>query len=193
MRQFPAMLQNYTTLYSGRIEHMDRIFCRTFSFFDCKLKPTILAFAWVGGLLLGAVVSVSADNLLASTMRAALSGSMSIMGPVAVVLLPLFLSAYAVYFSQPIMLAAVVFLKAFLFAYAGAALLILYPVSGWLLRWLLMFSDMVTMPILWFLWISVSFDNRESLHRRIVICAFCSVLVGCVDLFMIVPFLARLI
>ena len=91
------------------------------------------------------------------------------------------------------MLAAVVFLKAFLFAYTGAAILILYPVSGWLLRWLLMFSDMVTMPILWFLWISVSFDNLESLHRRIVICAFCFVLVGCVDLLMIVPFLARLI
>ena len=172
---------------------MDRIFCRTFSFFDCKLKPTILAFAWVGGLLLGAVVSASADNLLASTMRAALSGSMSIMGPVAVVLLPLFLSAYAVYFSQPAMLVSMVFLKAFLFAYTGAGLLILYPVSGWLLRWLLMFSDMMSLPILWFLWVSGNFKSRAELPCRVVICAVASVVICCVDLFLVAPFLARLI
>ena len=172
---------------------MDRICCRSFSFFRCKLKPNILAFAWLGGLFLGAVISVSADNLLASTMRAALSGSMSITGPIAVVLLPFLLSAYAVYFSQPTMLISVIFLKAFLFAYTGAGLLILYPVSGWLLQWLLMFSDMMSMPVLWFLWISGRFKNRISLPYRIVICTACSVLIGCVDLFMIAPFLARLI
>ena len=127
---------------------MDRIVCRSFSFFYSKLKPNVLAFAGIIGLFLGSVVSVSTDKLLAPTMRAAVFGSMSITGPIAVVLLPLLLSAYAVYFSQPVMLVLVVFMKAFLFAYTGAGLLILYPVSGWLLQWLLMFSDMMTLPIL---------------------------------------------
>lgn len=172
---------------------MDRIFCRSFSFLHCKLKPNILAFAWIGGLFLGAVASVSADKLLASTMRAAVSGSMSITGPIAVLLLPLFLSAYAVYFSQPALLVAVAFLKAFLFAYTGAGLLISYPVSGWLLQWLMMFSDMMSLPLLWLLWISGDFKNQSLLTCRFVVCAVASVLIGCVDLLLVAPFLARLI
>lgn len=169
---------------------MDGIFCQDFSSFHCKLKPNFLAYAWISGLLLGAVFSVSADDLLTSTMRAAVSGSMSISGLIAVILLPLLLSAYAVYYSQPILLVSVVFLKAFLFGYTGAGILFLYPASGWLIQWLLMFSDMMTLPILWLVWLSGSLTSPP---RRIVGCTVCAVLIGCVDYIVIAPFLACLI
>ena len=171
---------------------MDGIVCRNFSFFRRKVKLKILVFAWIFGLLIGAVFSVSADKLLFSTMRGAILSSMSITGPVTVVLLPLLLSAYAVYFSQPAMLVLVVFLKAFLFAYTGAGLLMLYPVSGWLLRWLLMFSDTMVMPILWLIWLSDSTEGSAFKVRRIAICMAGAMLISCVDLFQIAPFLSRL-
>ena len=158
-----------------------------------KLKPCYLALAWIGGLLLGAMLSVSADKLLTSTMRAAVSGSMSISGLIAVVLLPLLLSAYAVYFSQPVLLISTVFLKAFLFAYTGIAVLISYPASGWLIQCLLMFSDALMVPFLWWVWLCATSGSRNPSLRRIVACTVWSALVGCVDITVIAPFLARLI
>lgn len=171
---------------------MDGIVCRNFSFVHRKVNLKVLALTWICGLLLGAILSVSVDKLLLSTMRGAMISNMSITGPVTVVLLPLLLSAYAVYFSQPAMLVSVVFIKAFLFAYTGAGILMLYPVSGWLLRWLLMFSDMMTMPMLWLIWLSNSKGGFVSIFRRIAICVVFAMLIGCVDLFQIAPFLTRL-
>ena len=164
-----------------------------FVFFHCKLKRNYLAFAWIVGLLLGAVLSVSADKLLASTMHAAISGSMSISGLIAVVLLPLLLSAYAVYFSQPAWLLLIIFLKAFLFAYTGAAILILYPTSGWLIGCLMMFSDALILPFLWWFWLFSASAPREQVLRRTAACAIWFLLIGCVDFAVVAPFLAHLI
>ena len=166
---------------------------QSISSFHCKMKLRVLVYSWVSGLILGAVLAVSSGNLLDSTMRAAVSGSMSISGLIAVQLLPLLLSAYAVYYTQPVLLVSVIFLKAFLFAYAGAGILILYPVSGWLIRSLLMFSDILTIPVLWFIWICVVPAAQYPMLRRIAVSALWSVLVGCVDMTLIAPFLARLI
>ena len=69
---------------------------QSISSFRCKMKLRVLVYSWVSGLILGAVFAVSSGNLLDSTMHAAVSGSMSISGLIAVQLLPLLLSAYAV-------------------------------------------------------------------------------------------------
>ena len=161
--------------------------------FHCKLELRVLAYTWIFALILGAGLAVSADKLLASTMHAAISGCVSISGLLAVVLLPLLLSAYAVYYSQPFLLVSVVFLKAFLFAYTGAGILILYPASGWLIQMLLMFCDTLSLPFLWHIWLCAVSDWQGSILARITTSAFVSVLIGCVDLTLIAPFLARLI
>ena len=172
---------------------MDRFLNLSISFLHCKSKHKFFAFVWVSGLILGALTSVSADISLASTMRAALCGGMSIFGLLVVVLLTLFLSAYAVYFSQPVLLVSVVFLKAFLFAYTGAGLLTLYPSSGWLIRYLLMFSDTLMMPLLWWFWLCAESGERVALLHRTAFSTLVACSIGCVYYALIAPFLARLI
>ena len=172
---------------------MNGSFRQYFSFSRCKLKRNLLAHVWICGLVLGAIVSYSADNFPASMMRAAACGSMSISGLLVVQLLPLLLSAYAVYDSQPVLLVSVVFLKAFLVAYTGAGILIFYPVSGWLIRGLLMFSDMLTLPLLWFIWLSADPDSRIPFVCRAAFSTVLALVIGSVDIILIAPFLARLI
>ena len=165
----------------------------SFSVFRCKSKRNSLALAWICGLILGSLLSVSADTLLAPVMHAVVYDGMSISGLLTVILLPLFLSAYAVYFSQSVVLILLAFLKAFLFSYTAAAILITYSVSGWLLLFLLLFSDLLMLPILWSLWLCAASVPNDRVLRRIGICVIFALLISFVDYTVIVPFLASLI
>lgn len=187
------MLQNCTPRHCRRFDNMDRFLNRNLSFLHCKSKCSLLAFAWISGLLLGAYFSLSADTILSSTMLAAPFGSLSISGLLTVLLLPLFLSALAVYFSQPILLISVVFLKAFLYTYTGIGLLLTYHSAGWILRFLLMFSDTLMLPILWLIWLRAAPWDRRALYRYGVVCTIFAFLIGCIDYAYVVPFLAHLI
>lgn len=172
---------------------MDRLLRHNFSFLHCSPKRSVFAFLWVGGMILGAVLSLSADTLLVSTMHAAVHSSMSISGLLISILLPLFLTALTVSISQPMLLFPIVFLKAFLYSYIRVGLLVSFDVAGWLLQMLLMFSETLTLPLLWYCWLRAASDDRRAAFRCALICTFFAVGIGCFDYAFVVPFLARLI
>ena len=172
---------------------MVRLLHLNLSFLDCRTRRVILAFAWISGLFLGSLISLAADNILSSTMLAAAHSGMSISGLLAVLLLPLLFSALAVYISKPIFLIPIVFLKAFLFSFSAAGFLIACDSAAWLFCFLMMFSDTLMLPFLWWFWIiSLTLESRTAI-RGAVICTVCAFVIGFCDYFFVSPFLAGLI
>lgn len=172
---------------------MDRFLHLNLSFLRCRTLRTVLALLWIVGLLLGAVVSLSADTLLSSTMRSALHSGMSIFGLLAALLLPFLITALAVFISQPSLLLPVAFLKAFLFSFTGTGLLTAFGTSAWLLRCLLMFSDTLVLPLLWWLWLRLLSDDRNTALYSCLFAVAGTVLIGCFDFALVSPFLVSLI
>lgn len=172
---------------------MVRLLHLNLSLFDCRTRRLILAFAWILGLLLGSVISLAADNILSPTMLAAVHSNMSISGLLTVLLLPLLFSAFAVYISKPILLIPIVFLKAFLFSYSAAGFLIACDSAAWLLCFLMMFSDTLMLPFLWWFWIRTLTLESSTAIRSAVFCSLCAFVIGFCDYAFVSPFLAGLI
>ncbi len=155
-------------------------------------KETIpfLASAWLLGLVSGSFFSVSAGNSFLLTMRAAASSHVSIFGLLASILLPLLFSAFAVYISQPWLLVPIAFGKAFFFSYLALAVLSAFGSAGWLIRWLLMFSDSLSLPVLWWYWLRAVSGRRKFADTAAAFLA--ALVIGSVDFYMISPVLANL-
>lgn len=164
-----------------------------FSFLHCRTQRTALASLWIIGLLFGAVIALSADTFLVPTMLSALQGSLSIFGLLIALLLPLLITALAVYISQPILLFPLAFLKAFLFAFSAVGVFASVGESAWLIKGLLMFSDTLALPFLWWLWLQVVDSEDGTVLRCMVPAAVFVVLIGCFDYAFVAPFMARLI
>ena len=153
----------------------------------------ILACVWICGLLSGTFLSLSAGDTLFSTMRAAVYCGMSISGLLCVLFLPLLFTVLAVYISRPLLLLPVAFLKAFLFSFSGTGIFTALHVSGWLFWCFLMFSDILTLPFLWLVWLDSLSDDHKAVFGRCMLSMFAALLIGCFDYAFVAPFLARLI
>ena len=172
---------------------MDRLFNLNLPFFQQKPRSFVLASVWICGLLLGAVFSGFITTELSSSMLSAVRCGVSLFGLLAIRLLPFLLSALSIYFSQPILLCAVVFLKAFLYSHFGTGLLITYRSAGWILFNLLTFSDTLILPVLWLFWLRGITDRGHASYHVQAIGALYTVAVTCIDYTYIAPYLVRLI
>lgn len=153
----------------------------------------VLAFCWLAGLVCGILVCLSAGSSLSSWMRSTVFGSVSIVSLLFAAILPFLLSAFAVYISKPALLLVICFCKAFLFSFVSLGVYQAFGSAGWLIRLLLLFSDCMLIPLLFWYW-----------HRHLMSkCSFCvwesvfvlalSVLIGSIDFSIISPFLVSLI
>lgn len=163
------------------------------SVFCCRTLRSWLALIWCVGMLFGALASLTADISYSSTMHAALFGSLSISGLLAALLLPLLITAFAVYFSKPIWILPLAFLKAFMFAFTATGLMVSFGSAGWLVRLLLMFSDTLVLPILWLVWLLSLESGSDAAFRYCLPAAAFIFLICCFDFTVVAPFLARLI
>lgn len=171
---------------------MDRFLNFNLSAWRCKKQIFLLACAYLIGLISGVLFSMSASGALYSTMRTAVSGRVSVFGLLSAILLPLLFSALAVYISKAWLLIPIAFCKAFLFAFLGIGIMASYGSAGWLIRILLMFSDILTMPLLWWYWLKA----LSGAHTRVwhaAAAAAPALLIGSIDYCVISPFLANLI
>ena len=163
------------------------------SFFQCRTAHAKLAVLWLLGLLFGSLMALSADILLVPTMRSAVSAGMSIFGLLAALLFPLLFTAMAVYISQPKLLLPVVFLKGFFFSFTGVGFLVAFGSSGWLIRCLLMFSDLLVLPLLWWVWLQSFANAQHATLRHNALAAVIAAAIGCIDYAWVAPFLAGLL
>ena len=172
---------------------MSRILCHNLPEWWRKGASVFLAFFWFFGLVAGVLTALSASDLLSASMRTAVFSRVSILGLASAVFLPFLFSAFAVYIQCPFLLLPIAFAKAFLFSYLGLGVIEAFGSAGWLIRVLLMFSDIVLLPVLFWFWIRyISGDSRYG-SRATAVCISVAALVGSIDYCVISPFMANLI
>ena len=151
-----------------------------------------LCLVWLSGLLLGTFFAVGLDDSFSSLMRPSLSDGVSIFRQLATVCLPFLFAAYAVSINKPGLLLALCFVKAFCFSFCGMLIYSAFGSAGWLVRYLLQFTDILSAPILF--WYCLGHVDRPYRAKRdLLICASLSALIVCIDYFAVSPFLAELI
>ena len=168
--------------------------------FQKSLRPlggrgcsVLLAMFWICGILFGASVFLFAGHHLFPLMRGIVSGSVSIVSLLCVTTLPFLFSACSVYVSKPALIFPVCFLKAVGFSYISAGILISYGSSGWLIRWLSMFSNFISLPLLFFFWQRhIGREHNISFLEVFVVLSVLIFIVS-IDYCCISPFLAMLI
>lgn len=152
-----------------------------------------LAFSWFSGLVCGIATFSSAAAFLIPQMRGSLYGSASIVSLLCVTCLPFLFSAFAVYLSKPQFLLLICFCKAFCFGFVHLGVQLAFGSAGWLLRWLLCFSDSVTAPLLYLYWLRHLDGFRDFSGLEAAFFLSLAVLCASFDFVKISPFLADLI
>jgi len=153
-----------------------------------KLRLAFLALIWFAGFGAGLMIYRSAQTVLVSVMLGASHSTLSIVGLLLMILLPILITVIAVHDSKPALLYVLCFLKAVLYSVAVLSVYGTYGSSGWLVQFLLMFTENCTMACLWLLWIH-SILTRFRVSQRIVwICSGAALSAGLLDLFVISPF-----
>lgn len=177
----------------GRFTAMDRFLSLNLSAPRCKCSEGLLACAWIFGLISGIFFSFSAGDSFFSLMRSAADGRVSICGLLSTILLPLLLSAFAVFISKPRLFIPIAFVKALAFAYCGIGVWLAFGSAGWLFRCFLMFSDICMLPVLWWFWIrNLGTDTRKPFRTFLTVLA-AALFIGFLDFNVISPFWASLI
>lgn len=128
-----------------------------------KVGLWILAFAFASGLAAGAILSLSSDKASLFWIRGAAEANGSTIGLVSVTLLPFVFSVVAVYANRVWLLFPIAFCKALSFGRISLDIFRAFGSAGWLMRILLMFSDILCLPLLVFLWIRYGL-RRKHLH-----------------------------
>lgn len=158
-----------------------------------KGRRFLLACCWIAGLLCGAWTGLSADSFLFLWLRGILWATPSMAGLLCVVLLPFLLSTLVVFLFRPGLLLLVCFGKAFLYAFASVSVLLAFGSAGWLFRWLLLFSDCVCAPVLYWFWLRYLPGDRRLCVWDTAWMLSMGLLAGSLNYSVVAPFLARLI
>lgn len=158
-----------------------------------RIYRPLLAFFMFLGLVFGFLCSADSTVFLHSLMRPVVCYRVSIVGFICLLLVPFLLSAYAVFLSSPLLF-PLCFAKFFSFAYSAKMLMLAYGDAGWLARWLLLFSSVLSLPVLiWFCMRHVDGRSRENFWRDLGLCTVLLIGIGSFDYRVISPFLVRLI
>lgn len=152
-----------------------------------------LAFFWIAGLLLGICLYFAAGSFYSSVMPGALQGTVSIVSLLCISILPFLFSAFAVFASKPFLLLLICFWKAFQFSFVSLGVLCSFSGSGWLIRWFLMFSDMISLPLLYWFWVRHICAKRFLSGTEAFVIVSLFILIGSIDYCYISPFFTNLI
>ena len=166
----------------------------SFNTFSSSLKSSdfILSFSWIAGFALGCSASRGGAVLIASWMRAADLGSVSIVWLFTSLLLPFLFSAAAVIFQLNWVVYLIAFCKAFLFGFCTCGIMLSYHHAGWLICLLLFFSEFSLFPCLFF-FLRRCLSGKPVRWLAIATPSAYAFLIVSVDRCVISPFLASLI
>ena len=115
-----------------------------------KYAVFTLACSWISGLILGISISKSVSVEVPASIAA--SPNASPYGVVMVTLFPILVSVLLMYMSQNWLIPVIAFFKSFSFSYVSWILMRDFGSASWLIQFLMMFSDCVSLPLLWWFW-----------------------------------------
>lgn len=153
---------------------------------SCSEKTCMLAFFFLAGILCGSYFSFRTGSVSILLMRGISKGSVSIVSLLLALFLP-FLLSFASCVLDSVLLFPICFCRGFLFSYIQTGFILSFPSSGWLLRWLVLFSDGTSQAVLYLFW-------RQSIVKKLVgreslvpfVCLL--VLIGLFDFYIILPY-----
>ena len=169
---------------------MNRVLCLRLSAVLRKYAIPCLAFSWIFGLISGLWAVGYGDFHLAGLEDS--FRSYTPFSVFSVALLPVLISALVVFAEQSWLLLPISFLKAFSFAYVSSLVTGGYGSAGWLIQFLLMFSDCVSLPFLWWFWCRLLKSRQQIAFSTIFPVAIVAFFIGALDFKVISPFLSLL-
>lgn len=158
-----------------------------------KSSRWILAFCWTSGLVFGIFFFLAAGDSIILLMRRIPLGTVSIVSLLGITTFPFLLSFFVVSISKPIMILPISFLKAFTFSFVSLGILHGFGLYGWLLRYLLLFTDCASVPLLYLLWQRNLADGNLFLGWKNSLYFLSACLIGSLDYCIISPYLVCLI
>ena len=158
-------------------------------------KAAIPAFVivCVAGFLLGTLYGASTLHWYPMWIRTAAESGVSFWGFWIPSLLPLLIAGYALYIEKPQFLYLICFIKTFAFAHCAFSAVAAFGQAGWLVRFLFQFSDIFSIPVLFWLSLRHITGNAHDFKRDLVISASISAVFCGIDYCIVSPFLAMLI
>ena len=141
----------------------------------------LLASFFLFGLSGGAALAGNTGSSFLLWMRTVSFDRVSIVSLCFSLLLPFLFSAFAVFFFHPRVLFFACFFKGFSFGFCCAGLLHLFSPAGWLVCWLILFSDLAVLPILWWFWIRLTRNQLRKCLADASICAALVFLIASID------------
>lgn len=157
-----------------------------------KVWPSALVFSWCFGLSCGFWLVSPAESQFYLRMYALILQRGSILGLLAVNVLPFLISAVAIRFRISYLIILIVFLKSFLCGYCRCCILYAFGGAGWLIAFLLLFSESGSVVFLIWFWIR-NINRTGNWHMRELCCfiSACSVL-SIIEYLLVRPFLVLL-
>ena len=155
-----------------------------------QYRRIVLLALWCLGLVFGC--SIYEPSYL-SWMHGAAERPVSIIGVFVCVYLPLICTYFSFLTDKPHAIMVVCFVKAASFGFSGQLVLQYFTSSGWLVRFLFLFSDCFILLILQVLWIHCLDGNSKKWKRDFLIAAILCTVVTMIDLFAVIPFLKGLL
>lgn len=166
-------------LFRNRLHHFSRWLHK---------EHHLLSLCWLLGVLLGFLAALQADSCLAALMCRTATGTVSIVGLLFGCFFPFLIAAVAAYLSEPWLLLIVCLLKAFSFSFCAFGISLAYGSAGWLVRILLLFSDLLLLPVLYFYCYFLLKKGIEASKFLTFIVMIVSLVVWFVNCSTIVPF-----
>ena len=169
---------------------MNRILRLRLSSFLRKYAIPCLACSWILGLISGLWAVRFVDFDLPGLEDS--FHSYTLFGVISVALLPVLISTMVVFVERSWLLLPFSFLKAFSFAYVGSLVTGGYGSAGWLIQSLLMFSDCLSLPFLWWFWCRLLKSAQQITFSTIFHITLVAFSIGVLDFKVISPFLSLL-
>ena len=157
-----------------------------------SLRP-VLPFLlwWLLGIFAGTVSAGFVGPVFSSRMLLSLSGQSSIVVFALRVFLPFLLCILAAHLKSRKLLYFVCCCKIFSFCFCGRLIYRIYGAAGWLLRGFLLFSDIISVPVIC-LFCLASIRSQLRLNKRLIaLCAAVILLALLADYFVVTPFWAE--
>ena len=151
----------------------------------------ILAFSLFAGLLFGFRLFENADSSFTSLMRISLIQNVSIVSQLSVLLLPFLFSAFACCACTAWTVLPISFIKGLCFGFSQAAIFSSFSSASWMVYLFLMFSNIMTLPILVFFWIRC-LSKAQHMMLHFFISTLSVLLIIAIDHYYIIPYITSL-
>ena len=154
---------------------------------------SLLFFAvWIAGLILGPTAVLGMNFDFDTLLHTAVQHDPSFIGLAVILILPLAISALAARYRIYFLFYVLAFFKAFCFSFCVYSIHLGFGSAGWLVRWLLVFSDSCMLIPLFLLWYRNLSGKCFTFKKDITVCAVIAAVAGCIDICVISPFLTLL-